>query len=380
MSKIKFLGFIVFFTVVTIGNSVWAAPPPITAKTAIVMDAATGKVLFSKNAEERMYPASTTKIMTLIIALERGNLDDIVTASANAANTEGSTLWLAAGEKEKLSDLLYGMMLVSGNDATVAVAEHIAGSVANYAKLMTEKAHAIGAVNTNFVNPNGLPDPNHYTTAHDLARIAAYGYTIPMFREIVSTKHHIMPWPGKGCDRDLYNENRMLWLYKGADGVKTGYTEAAGRVLVSGAERNGIQLITVVMDDEHMWEDSTALMNYGFSQIKPETVFKSGEIYKTIRVTNGKLDHIALVTAKELVLPLGKNDRNEFKTEADVPASVEAPLKKGQKVGTVRVYYKGKDVEDIDLLAGQAVERKSFFAALWSSVWSVFSFFIRNFA
>ena len=154
-----------------------AAPglPDLTAKTAIVIEASTGKVLYEKQADERRYPASTTKIMTLITALEHGNIEDIVTTSATAASTEGSSLWLAPGEKLKMLDMLYGIMLISGNDATVAVAEHISGSVGNFAKLMTEKAHAIGAVNSNFVNTSGLPDPNHYSTARDLARITAYG-------------------------------------------------------------------------------------------------------------------------------------------------------------------------------------------------------------
>jgi len=232
-----------------------ASYPNVTAKSAIVMDTTTGKVLYSKNAEERRFPASTTKMMSLIVALEHGNLDDIVTASANAATTDGSTLWLTQGEKLKMIDLLYGIMLISGNDATVAVAEHISGSVQDYAKLMTEKAHALGAKDTNFTNSSGLPDPNHFTTAHDLGRIAAYGYKNPLFTQIVSTQHKIIPWAGKPFDRDLYNENKMLWIYEGGNGVKTGYTDAAGRCLVSGAKRNNMQLVAVVLDSETMWDD-----------------------------------------------------------------------------------------------------------------------------
>lgn len=171
--------------------------PDISAKSAIVIEATTGKVLYSKNADERRYPASTTKMMTLIVALEQGNLNDLVTASANAANTEGSSLWLQPGERLKMLDMLYGMMLVSGNDATVAIAEHIAGSVDSFARRMTDKAHSIGAQNTNFTNSSGLPDPNHYSTAADLARIAAYGYHNPLFTKIVSTQHTNIPWGEK---------------------------------------------------------------------------------------------------------------------------------------------------------------------------------------
>lgn len=356
---------------------VTAAPPTITAKSAIVMEATTGKILYSKNAEEKKYPASTTKMMSLIVALEYGNLEDVVTASKNAANTEGSSLWLTEGESEKMLDLLYGIMLISGNDATVAVAEHIAGSVENFARLMTDKAHAIGANNTNFTNSSGLPDPNHYSTAHDLAKIAAYGYKNPLFTKIVSTKEWLMPWPGKEFQRDLYNENRMLWLYEGANGVKTGYTDAAGRCLVSGASRDGMQLITVVLDSERMWDDSIALMSYGFQQIKPKKIFDQGEILKTLRVSNGKVDTVPLVTESDLILPIGETD-DEFTTVIDAPAKVEAPIKEGEKVGKVIVYYKGSEVTNIELLAMQRVEKKSLFSMIWTFISSIFNSFTQK--
>ena len=188
-----------------------AAPalPNVSAKSAIVIEAATGKIIYEKKATQAMYPASTTKIMTLIAALEQGNLEDVLTVSANAANTEGSSIYLEPGERLKLLEVLYGVMLHSGNDATVAVAEHISGSVEKFSRLMTDKARAIGAAHTNFTNPNGLPDPNHYTTAHDLAKITAYGYRNPLFRKIVGTRHQTIPWNNKGYDRDLYNENKL---------------------------------------------------------------------------------------------------------------------------------------------------------------------------
>ncbi|MEN6412520.1 MAG: D-alanyl-D-alanine carboxypeptidase family protein [Veillonellales bacterium] len=357
-----------------------ASPPDIKAKAAIVIDASTGKILYTKNAEERHYPASTTKIMTLIVALEHGNIDDVVTASANAANTEGSSLWLSQGEQLKMLDMLYGIMLISGNDATVAVAEHISGSVNNFAKLMTEKAHAIGANNTNFTNSSGLPDPDHYTTAHDLAKIAAYGYRNPLFTQIVSTKYKIIPWPGKDHDRELYNENRMLWLYDGSNGLKTGYTASAGRCLVSGAQRNGIQLVTVVLDSEHMWDDSIALLDYGFSQVKPMVMFNQGDVLKTIAVTNGKSGLIQLATNATITVPVSEDDKEQFRTEIVAPAKVNAPITAGQKIGIVKVMYNNNQVATVDLVAAEDVELKSFFGLLWHSAWSFFTFFIRNFA
>ena len=280
------------------------------------------------------------------------------------------------GEKLKMIDLLYGIMLISGNDATVAVAEHISGSVEKFAKLMTEKAHAIGAKDTNFTNSSGLPDPNHFTTAHDLARIAAYGYKKTLFTEIISTKHKVIPWAGKAFDRDLYNENRMLWLSEGGNGVKTGYTDAAGRCLVSGAKRNDIQLIAVVLDSDTMWDDSLALLNFGFTQVKPETIFNQADILKTIRVINGKTEVIKLITSTNLVVPVSGNDKEDFSTVIDAPSNVEAPVVKGQKLGVVRIFYKRTEIAAVDLLADENSERKSFFSILVEKIKSFFTFFI----
>jgi len=352
----------------------------LTAKSAIVIEASTGKVLYAKNADERRYPASTTKIMTLITALEHGNIEDTITTSANAASTEGSSLWLTPGEKLKMLDMLYGIMLISGNDATVAVAEHISGSVGNFAKLMTEKAHAIGAANTNFVNSSGLPDPNHYSTARDLAKITAYGYKNPLFSQIVGTRHKVIPWPGKDHDRDLYNENKILTLIEGGNGVKTGYTEAAGRCLVSGAKRDNVQIITVVLDSDHMWEDSMALLEYGLKQIKTVTMFNKGDVLKTVQVNNGKSQGVQLIINEDVSIPVSESDREEFKTIIDAPTKIEAPIIPGQKIGKVRILYKEKEFSSVDLVAATQVEKKSLFGFLWGSVWNFFTFVIRNFA
>lgn len=373
-----------FFLVVNVfaGEACQAAesPPEITAKSAIVIEAMTGKVLYAKEADERRYPASTTKMMTLITALEYGKMDDIVTVSENAANTEGSSLWLSQGETLTMRDMLYGIMLVSGNDATVSVAEHISGSVDKFAKLMTEKAHLIGAANTNFTNSSGLPDPNHYSTAHDLARIAAYGYKNDEFRSIVSTKNIVIPWQGKEHDRDLYNENRLLWLYDGANGVKTGYTDAAGRCLVSGAQRRGIQLVAVVLDSERMWDDSMALLDYGFKQVNPMTVFRKGDVLKTVPVSNGEAKFVQLMTSADVIVPVTEEEKNQIHTVIDVEPKVGAPLDSGQKLGVARVYYKDKEIASVDLVTVESVEHKSFFTKVWSSIWNIFTFVLHNFA
>ncbi len=360
----------------------WGAPaePALTAKSAIVIEASTGKIIFAQGASDRRPPASTTKMMTLIVALEHGNLNDIVTTSPGAAATEGSSMWLAPGEQLKLGDLLYGMMLVSGNDATVAIAEHISGSMDKFARLMTEKARAIGALNTNFTNSSGLPGPQHYSTAADLARIAAYGYKNPLFAKIVSTKHAVVPWPGKDHDRDLYNENKLLWQYEGGNGVKTGYTDEAGRCLVSGANRNGIQLVAVVLDGDRMWEDSIKLLDFAFSRLQPIKMFSQGDIMKTVKVIDGKNEQIRLVAASSLSVPAVAGDREGFTTVIEAPDRIDAPVTAGQKLGTIKTLYRNTEIASVDLLAVEQVERKSFFGLLWGSLWSFFTFIVKNLA
>ena len=346
------------------------ALPRVTARSAVVMEAKTGRVLYERNMGDRRFPASTTKIMTLIIALEKGNLDDVVKVGPHAAGTEGSTLWLEEGDEITLRELLYGMMLHSGNDATVAVAEHIAGSVDAFARLMTDKAHEIGAKDTNFVNANGLPDDAHYTTAHDLALIASYGYTLPEFEKIVSTKEITFPWVKDDTHR-LRNENQMLWLYEGGNGVKTGYTDAAGRCLVSAAKRDGIQLVAVVLDSNWMWNDSILLLDYGFSKIDRTTVVKKHAQVGTVAVTGSRARRLGVQTKDEIVLPVVDGTAG-YEQTIDLPHAVKAPIKKGDVVGTLRVSYEGKEVAKTDLVAMQDAEQKSFFLTVWKNVKSLF--------
>ena len=343
----------------------------LTARSAIVMDTVTGQVLYERDIDTRRYPASTTKMMTLIVALEHGRLDDIVTVSKHAEGVEGSTLWLVQGDKIPLGELLTGMMMHSGNDATVAVAEHIAGSVPAFVEMMNEKAAEIGAYNTHFVNPNGLPDENHYTTAFDLAKIAAYGYSLPHFEEIVSKQEVIYDWV-KDPAKKLRNENQMLWLYRGANGVKTGYTDAAGRCLVSAARRDGMQLVAVVLDSYYMWNDSIALLDYGFQNARPKTLVKKGEVVAKVEVADGRQDEIELVAAESLVAVEKLGETGKVEKKLEIPEEVAAPIKKGDVVGKVVCYYDGKRQGAIYLLAAKDVEYYSFWDNLlnwWREFW-----------
>lgn len=246
-------------------EAVYLMPPPIGARAAIVIDANTKAVLYEKAPDKRMFPASTTKIMTFILAQKLGSPGSMVTVSANAANCEGSSLELSKGDRLSLRQLLYGLMLVSGNDAAEAVAEHISGSIPAFVRRMNAEAEAIGAHNTHFVNPHGLPDPRHYTTARDLALITAQALRIPEFINISGAKTATIRF-ANGKMQQISNTNKLLAGYPGMNAGKTGYTEAAGDCLVAAAKRGGVQLIVVVLDDDERWTDAAQLLDFGFAQ------------------------------------------------------------------------------------------------------------------
>lgn len=261
------IGLILLLTVLGAAMISYAKQPTINALSGVLMDAQTGEVIYAKNPNLCRPPASTTKIMTAIIALESGSPDQVVTVSKNAAAKEGSTVWLSVGEKQQMKDLIYGLMLASGNDAATAIAENIAGSEPKFAELMTEKAHKLGAIHTSFKNASGLPAVGHYTTAYDLALLTCYALKNPTFAQIVQTKEYSLPGNGSQKERKFYNHNKLLWRYAYADGVKTGYTQNAGKCLVSSASRNGRRLVAVVFHSKTMYEDSQTLLDYGFSRL-----------------------------------------------------------------------------------------------------------------
>lgn len=346
------------------------ALPNVTATSAIVIEASTGHVIYSRNAEQRMFPASTTKMMTLIMALESGRMDEIVTVGPNADGAEGSTLWLNAGENIPLRELLYGMIMVSGNDAAIAIAEHLDGTVYQFAEHMNKKAAEIGAKNTHFTNPHGLPDDNHYTTAHDLALLAAYGYKLAEFENIVTAKEVSYGWI-HDFPKIFRSENQMLWLYRGGNGIKTGYTDKAGRCLISAAKRDGIQIIAVVLDSEYMWNDSILLLDYGFNNVKFEKLVKADEVVKNIPVMSGRKKSVQVKTTGEIVMPIFGNDE-PYQVVYDLPKVLNAPVTNGQKVGKVRVMYGDKEAAAVDIIATADIEQKSFFRWFWEKIKSFF--------
>ncbi|MBQ9961408.1 MAG: D-alanyl-D-alanine carboxypeptidase [Firmicutes bacterium] len=239
--------------------------PIVSAKGAILIDAADGSVIYEKNADQKLYPASTTKIMTALIALEvmeeiDADFESTIVVPKEAAGIEGSSLYLKAGEKVSVEELLYGMMLQSGNDAATAIAICMGGNVENFVKLMNEKADELGCRNTHFVNSSGLYDENHYTTARDLAIIACEAMKNTDFRKVVAAPD----WAGEDSGRKITNKNKTIHQYDGATGIKIGYTRASGRTLVASAKRGNKELIAVMLSAPDWFKDGYALMDYGF--------------------------------------------------------------------------------------------------------------------
>lgn len=232
------------------------------AKAEIAMELTTETIITEKNADSKLPMASTTKIVTAIIIIEDCSLDEIITVHDSAVGVEGSSIYLKKDEKISIKDLLYGLMLRSGNDSAVALAIHHSGSTEKFAEVMTQRAKAMGAENSEFKNPSGLPDDNHYTTAKDLCKIACHAMKNPIFKEIVSTTNY------KGQFRSFVNKNKILKSYEGANGVKTGYTLKAGRCLVSSAEQNGMDIVCVVLNCPEMYERSCEIFDYGFKNYK----------------------------------------------------------------------------------------------------------------
>lgn len=360
---------------------VFANEPEITAASAVVMEAKTGKIVYEKNGDERRPPASTTKIMTCLLALEKkgDSLDEIVTASERAATIGESSIWLKKGEKLKLEELLYGLMLNSGNDASIAIAEHVGGSFDKFVEMMNQKAKEIGAVHTHFANPNGLPNDDHYTTAKDLGLIACTALKNPKFAKFVSTKTKIIPWPGHEWSRHLINTNKLLWHLPGANGVKTGFTNKAGPCLVSSATRNGQQFVCVVLGSANIWEDSTKLLEYAFANFERVNVYEEGQKVLDFPVVNGMEQKVELLSAKPVEVVIPKGEEKKITKKAALPQAVKAPVHQGQVVGQVKIYLGDKEVGSEDLIAAKDIHPKTFLRSFIKEFWGIFAFMIRTF-
>ena len=335
----------------------------ISAKRAYVLDAVSGRVLFETNSDQQSLIASTTKIMTALIVCEQCNVLDRMRIPKEAVGIEGSSMYLKEGEVLTLQELLYGLMLSSGNDAAVALAIYCGGTVEDFAELMNDKARILGLHNTHFVNPNGLDAPGHYSTARDLAVLAAYAMENPIFQRTVSAKQVRV---GERC---LRNHNKLLWQVDGADGVKTGFTKAAGRILVSSAQRDARRIIAVTIDDPDDWRDHAKLHEDGFSRYEIRNIVSAGDRMGTVEVVGGESSRVEVLAAEDFSYALAPEEKTQLAIPG--PGFVYAPAVAGADSGVGYVLINGKAIGKIKTVFGDTVEQiKTEEKSFWQKIFS----------
>jgi D-alanyl-D-alanine carboxypeptidase (penicillin-binding protein 5/6) len=341
--------------------------PQVAASAAILMDAETGEVLYARNPDQRRPIASTTKIMTALLILERGRLDQMCQVSKQAAETPQSSIHLHPGEAVRLGDLLTALLVKSANDAAAASAEAVAGSEQAFAGMMNARAHQLGADNSHFVNPHGLYDPQHYSTARDLATITRHALRLPEFARLVATRQTTIPGPPDGSARVLVSKNKLLSLMPGADGVKTGFVKESGPCLVASASRDGWRLIAVLLDSPALWADAQGLLNYGFDNFRPLVFAQRGKPAVWLKVWGGARPRVPLVARDTLMVVLSRSGAKEslFAPRLElVKSHLTAPVRAGQSVGRMALVAGSRELSSVDLLVGSSVPR-----SLWANLW-----------
>lgn len=341
-------------------NSIDSEEPNITADYAILIEAATGRVIYEKNADEKAYPASTTKMLTCVLAIEKGDLDKTLSVSQRAAWTEDPYVGFQQGDMLKERDLLKALMMVSDNSSAVVLAEGIGGSVEGFAKMMNDKAKEIGLTNSHFVTPNGLPDDDHYSTARDMAKIAAYGWHNEKFREFSGTEMDTIEWVSPVNKRMVVkNSNKLLGTMPEVNGIKTGWTNAAGGCLAASAKRDGVQLIAVVLHSDDVntrFTEAGKLLEYGFSKVKKMKSMDKSRTERTVLVSHGEGFKVTAHPQEDVKFPLLQGDsEKDYTIKISGSGVVEAPIEKGQRVGQATVYYKGKKLNSIPMVADEDV-------------------------
>ena len=321
----------------------------ISAECAILIDAQTGRVLYEKQAEEKSLIASTTKIMTALVICEQTNVLDRVKIPKEAVSIEGSSMYLKEGEVLTVQELLYGLMLQSGNDAAVALAIYCGGTVEGFTELMNDKAHRLGMTQSHFANPNGLDSPGNYSTARDMGILTAYAMQNPIFAQTVSTKTITI---GERC---LRNHNKLLWQLEGANGVKTGYTKAAGRILISSVTRMGRQLIAVTFNAPDDWQDHKTLIEDGFSRFTVQQLVRQGQTLGQLELAGGQETSVDLIAAEDFSYSLAQGER----VTISLPEAgfAYAPVAEGQEAGFAHILVDGTAVAKVPLVYGATIER-----------------------
>ncbi|WP_417422123.1 D-alanyl-D-alanine carboxypeptidase family protein [Halomonas sp.] len=358
------------------------AAPQLAASSWILMDANSGRILAEHNSDERLAPASLTKLMTAYLVereLDRDTikLDDLVNVSENAWRTGGSKMFIEVGNQIPVEELLHGIIIVSGNDASVAMAEHLAGGEAPFADLMNQHAARLGMENTHFENATGLPSDNHYSTAHDLARLSRHIINdYPEHYAIYSQRH----FSYGGIDQP--NRNRLLWRDPSVDGLKTGWTDAAGYCLVSSAERDSMRLISVVMgtnSDEARAQETQKLLSYGFRFYETMKLYERGAVLETPRVWGGDINELRVGVNEEVYMTLPRNRNEELRARLNLHTDLQAPIAVGDDVGTLEVYLGEEMVGERPLVALENVEEGGLFKRLFDQVQRFFSGLISKF-
>lgn len=350
------------------------------AKSAVLIDAQSGQILFEKNAHEERPMASVTKVMTMYIILDaiaegRAKLSDEVVTSENAASFGGSQVWLEPGEIFTLEKMLIAIAVGSANDACVAVAEHLYGSEKEFVAKMNEKVAELGLKHTHFANCHGLPAEGHYTSAYDMAVISRSVFLkYPLFRELVAMqKYEFRPKPN---DLVLWNTNKLLWWYEGADGIKTGWIRESGYCLSATAKRGDLRLIGVVLGcpvPRSHFHEMQKLFTWGFANFEGYPIVKKGTVLKTIKVHKGKEEQLEVVAPEDFCLVVKKGeDKGKIKTEIKLPDSIKAPVKKGEKVGVLIASKDGKEIGRLGLVAKKTVEKGNVLFSIKSTIKKLF--------
>ncbi|MEG6521866.1 D-alanyl-D-alanine carboxypeptidase family protein [Desulfotomaculum sp. 1211_IL3151] len=362
MRKICCCILLVMLLILPFNTMALAGEPQIVGETAVLLDAKSGTVLYGKEEHKKMYPASTTKVLTALLALERSQLTKQVTIGPNPSKAGGTSIWLQEGEQLTLEELLHALMLNSANDAGVAIAEHIAGSVDKFAELSNERAKQIGAKGTHFTNPHGMPGKEHYSTAYDLALIGREALKNQDLRKIITTINYEIPRADPEAQKHLFNHNKLLWSktygYKGATGLKTGYTVDAGQCIIASAERDGMELIAVVLRSEgfNIWTDASKLLDYGFENFTSRQLVKGGQVMADVPVQYGK-GSVKLLTKNDLYYTFPKEGNIDLHVTTEPDEEVSAPVTKGEVLGAV-IIRKGEEiVGKVPLVAHAAVQR-----------------------
>jgi D-alanyl-D-alanine carboxypeptidase (penicillin-binding protein 5/6) len=351
------------------GNAA-AALPPVTADAAALFDLTTGTILGGKNLEKRVYPASTTKVLTALVVLEHAGLDESVSISERAQNQDGTSLYTRTGERYRLGDLMYAMLVRSANDAAVALAEHVAGTVEDFAALMNEKARTLGAADSNFVNPSGLPDQEHYTTAADMALIFSAAMNNPTIRATTATRSYTVEI-GVGDPQTLINGNELLKRYSGTIGGKTGYTPQAGHCLLSAAARQGMQLGVALFGSQGnaIWSDAASLLDFGFENWTTVALVQRQQTLAALPVKYGT--EALLVAAAKLACTVNQEDSKQLLAQQiNLSRELRAPIEAGTVVGTAIFYLGGQEIGRVPVQVAHSVPR------LWYTFWEVPTLFV----